>query len=97
MVYTTHLWWLGGWFIIAIPTLQETSKQNKEFIGFLYPSIQWGSGQNSTSILASSGLEIFNASLADCSARSKAAAAGLPLDPVDPMVPNVDNWIKGFA
>ena len=21
MVYTTHLWWLGGWFIIAIPTL----------------------------------------------------------------------------
>ena len=19
MVYTTHLWWLGGWFIIAIP------------------------------------------------------------------------------
>ena len=21
MVYTTHWWWLGGWFIIAIPTL----------------------------------------------------------------------------
>ena len=21
MVYTTHLWWLGGWCIIAIPTL----------------------------------------------------------------------------
>ena len=21
MVYTNHLWWLGGWFIIAIPTL----------------------------------------------------------------------------
>ena len=20
MVFTTHLWWLGGWFIIAIPT-----------------------------------------------------------------------------
>ena len=23
MVYTNHLWWLGGWFIIAIPTLHE--------------------------------------------------------------------------
>ena len=21
MVYTTHIWWLGGWFIITIPTL----------------------------------------------------------------------------
>ena len=21
MVHTTHLWWLGAWFIIAIPTL----------------------------------------------------------------------------
>ena len=21
MVYTIHLWWLGGWFILAIPTL----------------------------------------------------------------------------
>ena len=29
MVYTTHVWWLGGWFIIAIPTLialQATSE-----------------------------------------------------------------------
>ena len=24
MVYTTHLWWLGGWFVIAIPTLGIT-------------------------------------------------------------------------
>ena len=23
MVHTTHLWWLGGWFIIAIPTLSS--------------------------------------------------------------------------
>ena len=23
MVYTTHLWWFGGWFIIVIPTLME--------------------------------------------------------------------------
>ena len=23
MVYTTHLWWLGGWFTIAIPTLSS--------------------------------------------------------------------------
>ena len=22
-IYTIHLWWLGGWFIIAIPTLKE--------------------------------------------------------------------------
>ena len=29
MVYTTHLWWLGGWFIIALPTLVDYgSKQN---------------------------------------------------------------------
>ena len=21
MVYTTHLWWLGGWFLIDVPTL----------------------------------------------------------------------------
>ena len=25
MVYTNHLWWLGGWFIIAIPTLSPVS------------------------------------------------------------------------
>ena len=25
MVYTTHLWWLGGWFIIAIPTITRVS------------------------------------------------------------------------
>ena len=23
MVYTTHLWWFGGWFIIAIPILRQ--------------------------------------------------------------------------
>ena len=23
MVYTTHLWWWGGWFIISIPTLWQ--------------------------------------------------------------------------
>ena len=23
MVYTTHFWWLGGWFVIAIPTLYD--------------------------------------------------------------------------
>ena len=27
MVYTTHLWWLGGWFIIAIPTLESWNQQ----------------------------------------------------------------------
>ena len=26
MVYTAHLWWLGGWFMIAIPTLQSWEK-----------------------------------------------------------------------
>ena len=26
MVYTTHLWWLGGWFIIAIPTVVMISR-----------------------------------------------------------------------
>ena len=25
MAFSTHLWWLGGWFIIAIPTLLTTS------------------------------------------------------------------------
>ena len=25
MVYTTHLWWFGGWFIVVLPTLFNTS------------------------------------------------------------------------
>ena len=30
MVYTTHLWWLGEWFIIAIPTLVDHLQEKKE-------------------------------------------------------------------
>ena len=32
MVYITHLWWLGGWFIIAIPTLTITAKHQPVFL-----------------------------------------------------------------
>ena len=31
MVYYTHLWWLGGWFIIAIPTLLIFAKPTEIF------------------------------------------------------------------
>ena len=42
------------------------------------PSISFQKKHRNPLNLASNGLEIFSASLADCSARSKAAAAGLP-------------------
>ena len=30
MVYTSHLWWLGGWVIIAIPTLKPQNHSEEK-------------------------------------------------------------------
>ena len=39
MVYTTYLWWFGGWFIIVLPTLPSLPLWKSPYIGISEQSV----------------------------------------------------------